>query len=399
MPHDAFISYSTPDKATADATCARLEAAGIRCWIAPRDITPGQEWSAAIVDALGQCRVMILVFSESANRSPQIHREVERAVNKGISVLPLRIEDIAPARSLEYFIGTVHWLDALTPPLESHLRRLVEAVKALLQIDIPTPDPKPIPTPSRSRLVPVAIALILTIAGATGIGAWLLTTRQPAAPVPPVASVPTPAPASPKPAPVPPPAPSQPAAHAEIDPALVGTLEHDALIDDYQWRFTALIAADGTYRLVTTQQEDGAFQAGAGRYRTTAAKTGRVRTGTYRAVDANGIEVASATGALVFRPEQPGVSLDPSRPVMLGLWRATMVQAGLTWTVTIQNNSNGTYHYEARTEDGGVCGYADQRWHCTSTVTGRSKAGTYRTIDASSIEITGPEGAAVWQRR
>ena len=138
MPHDAFISYSTSDKAAADAACATLEASGIRCWIAPRDITPGAEWGEAIVDAINHCRVMILIFSESANESPQIPREVERAVSKGIPVIPLRIQDIAPARSLEYFIGTVHWLDALTPPLEVHLRRLVESVKTLLLID-PTP--------------------------------------------------------------------------------------------------------------------------------------------------------------------------------------------------------------------------------------------------------------------
>ena len=41
MAHDAFISYSSKDKTIADAVCARLEARGIRCWIAPRDVRPG----------------------------------------------------------------------------------------------------------------------------------------------------------------------------------------------------------------------------------------------------------------------------------------------------------------------------------------------------------------------
>jgi TIR domain-containing protein len=394
MPHDAFISYSTHDKATADATCARLEAAGIRCWIAPRDITPGREWSAAIVDAIGQCRVMILVFSESANRSPQIHREVERAVNKGISVLPLRIEDIAPARSLEYFIGTVHWLDALTPPLESHLRRLVEAVKALLQIEQdPAPLLPPPPPPPPRNLLPLTIALAAATVALVGIGAWLLTSRQQ------VAAVPAPEPAAPKAAQAAPaPSPIAPA-RTEVDPAVVGTLEHTAVIDDYQWRFVDVIRTDGSFRLVITQEEDGAFQAGNGRYLTTATKTGRVRSGSYRAIDGNGIEVAGANGAVIFRPDQPGTPINPANPVMLGLWRATFVQGGLSWTAAVQNNSNGTYHYEARAEESGVCSYADQRWHCTSTVTGRSDGGTYRVIDAGSIEITGANGTGIWQHR
>ena len=43
MAHDVFISYSAKDKTTADGVCATLEAKGIRCWIAPRDILPGMD--------------------------------------------------------------------------------------------------------------------------------------------------------------------------------------------------------------------------------------------------------------------------------------------------------------------------------------------------------------------
>jgi hypothetical protein len=38
MAHDVFTSYAAKDKATADAVCATLEARGIGCRIAPRDI-------------------------------------------------------------------------------------------------------------------------------------------------------------------------------------------------------------------------------------------------------------------------------------------------------------------------------------------------------------------------
>jgi hypothetical protein len=51
MAHDVFISYSNQDKAVADAVCAMLEASKIRCWIAPRDVPPGQPWPAAIIRA------------------------------------------------------------------------------------------------------------------------------------------------------------------------------------------------------------------------------------------------------------------------------------------------------------------------------------------------------------
>ncbi len=132
MAHDVFVSHSSKDKPTADAVCAMLESQGIRCWVAPRDITPGMDWGEAIVQAVKGARVMVLVFSASANESPQIKREVERAVNKGIPVIPLRIQDVAPTASLEYFISTPHWLDAFTPPLEGHLRYLAQIIQQIL---------------------------------------------------------------------------------------------------------------------------------------------------------------------------------------------------------------------------------------------------------------------------
>ena len=85
MTFDVFISYSSKDKAVADATCAGLEAAGIRCWIAPRDIIPGSEYGAVLIEAIDNCRALVLVFSSNANASPQVHREVERAVREVVS--------------------------------------------------------------------------------------------------------------------------------------------------------------------------------------------------------------------------------------------------------------------------------------------------------------------------
>lgn len=132
MAHDVFISHSAKDKTTADAICARLETVGIKCWIAPRDVLPGFDWSEAIVNAITNCRAMVLIFSSSANTSTQIKREVERAVHKGKVIIPFRIEDVEPSGALEYFISTPHWLDALTPPMEKHISRLAGTVRSLL---------------------------------------------------------------------------------------------------------------------------------------------------------------------------------------------------------------------------------------------------------------------------
>ena len=147
MPHDVFVSYSSKDKVTADAVCATLESKGVRCWIAPRDILPGIDWGEAIIDAINSTRVMVLVFSSHANTSQQIKREVERAVHKGLPVIPLRIEDVPMSKSLEYFISSPHWLDAMSQPVEQHLNYLAETIKMLLSRSENVPQPEYVPTP------------------------------------------------------------------------------------------------------------------------------------------------------------------------------------------------------------------------------------------------------------
>src|SRR5437016_1755550 len=121
MAHDVFLSHSVKDKAVADAIVARLEAESVTCWVAPRDVMPGADWGESIINAIESSRIMILIFSKNANASPQIKREVERAVDKEVYIIPFRVDNIAPTRALEYFISTAQWLDAFSPPLERHL--------------------------------------------------------------------------------------------------------------------------------------------------------------------------------------------------------------------------------------------------------------------------------------
>jgi hypothetical protein len=128
MAHDAFISYSSKDKAVADAVVAALEARGVHCWVAPRDILAGMHWGAAIVHAIAQSRVLVLVYSSNANASSHIQREVERAADRNVPIVPFRIEDVRPSAELEYFLGTPHWLDAVGAGLHPGVQRLAEVV-------------------------------------------------------------------------------------------------------------------------------------------------------------------------------------------------------------------------------------------------------------------------------
>lgn len=147
--HDVFISYSSKDKPIGDAICATLEQAKIRCWIAPRDVLPGLSYGESIIDGITVSKVMVVVLSNASNMSPHVLREVERAVSKGIQVIPFRVEDVKPTKSLEFFLSTPHWLDAYTTPLEPHIERLKQVVQAALQPPPPVEEQDTRRTPGR----------------------------------------------------------------------------------------------------------------------------------------------------------------------------------------------------------------------------------------------------------
>jgi hypothetical protein len=132
MRFDVFISYPQRDRAIADTVCAKLEADGIKCWIAPRDISVGGNWPKAIIDAIDRSKVFALILSSSANDSTEIARETARASRRRIPIVPFRIEDVDPKGSLAYHLESVQFLDAQTRPIEPHLQRLAESIKRIL---------------------------------------------------------------------------------------------------------------------------------------------------------------------------------------------------------------------------------------------------------------------------
>jgi len=139
MAHDVFICHSSEDKTIANAACAKLEGASIRCWIAPRDPIPGIPYGRQIVEAITAARVVLLIFSGHANRSEHVLRELEIASDTGKIIVPLRVEEITPSGDLRYYITRVHWLDAMTPPIEQRLDELTSLMRRLL--DIPAVEP------------------------------------------------------------------------------------------------------------------------------------------------------------------------------------------------------------------------------------------------------------------
>ena len=130
MP-DIFVSYASADRDAAFRIVGFLEGHGIHCWVAPRDVAPGVEYGHAIINAIEQCKALVLVLSDQSNDSQFVRKEVERAVSKTKVVLPVRIREVTPSGSLEFYISSAQWVDAWKTPMEQHLMPLVAAIKAM----------------------------------------------------------------------------------------------------------------------------------------------------------------------------------------------------------------------------------------------------------------------------
>lgn len=125
-----FLSHASVDAETARRVCAELERAGLECWIAPRDIRPGGDWSEEILGGIDAASALVVFVSPTSNASRQVAREVERADDRGLPLLPFRLADIEPSGRLEYFLSGRQWIDAFRPPFAARVEELVEGLQA-----------------------------------------------------------------------------------------------------------------------------------------------------------------------------------------------------------------------------------------------------------------------------
>lgn len=111
MAANIFISFASQDLRVATTLCKALESRGFKCWISARDIQPGDNFQVAIVQAIRQAKIMLLVFTANSNNSEEMNKELALASQNKLIVMPLRIEDVRPNDAFAYEFATRQWID------------------------------------------------------------------------------------------------------------------------------------------------------------------------------------------------------------------------------------------------------------------------------------------------
>ena len=112
--YDLFISYASGDAGIAKELSSALQAEGVTCYLAERDIAVSTEWENSILDALcGSARVLVLLTPRSIDR-PWVLMETGAAWALGKPLIPV-LSHVDP--------------DSLIEPLSKHQCRIIETMQ------------------------------------------------------------------------------------------------------------------------------------------------------------------------------------------------------------------------------------------------------------------------------
>src|SRR5947209_2547483 len=150
MSNHVFVSHSHRDAPAAELIVQALEQRGVTCWMAPRDVPPGGSYAESILNAIEGASCFVLIYSEHSNVSSHVLREVERALKFDLNIVPIRFDDSAPSKSLDYLLATVHWLAIAPDSRDRSIASAAEQIAASLA--------KAQSTPAAAQAFPAAAA-------------------------------------------------------------------------------------------------------------------------------------------------------------------------------------------------------------------------------------------------
>lgn len=105
-----FVSHHSSTYDTALQVEQLLARRGVSCWVAPRDVEPGEPFDKAISNAIHGSAAILLLFCEQSDRSRHVKRELILADTAARPIIPLRLEAINPGE-LAYHLADSQWID------------------------------------------------------------------------------------------------------------------------------------------------------------------------------------------------------------------------------------------------------------------------------------------------
>ena len=111
MSAEVFISYSSYDRDRVMPVVESLRSSGISVWVDEGNIHAADLWSEQIVQAIADCRVMVVMLSQNSTDSHNVVKEVMLASEQKKALLPVYLEPANIPAKLQYQLAGIQHLE------------------------------------------------------------------------------------------------------------------------------------------------------------------------------------------------------------------------------------------------------------------------------------------------
>lgn len=161
MNNHIFISYSSKDKKIAFELVDYLESNGVKCWIAPRNIVSGHDYTDTIDDAIKHCDGIVLIFSNFSAKSIWVKKEITLGVSHQKNVIPFKITNTETDGGFNFMLNNLQWIDGTSHPVEK-FPEIIEGLKRY-DADLTNVTPKPIKHDKKRYPIIIGAACVIAI--------------------------------------------------------------------------------------------------------------------------------------------------------------------------------------------------------------------------------------------
>lgn len=127
-----FISYSRKDLEFAKLLHQHLESRRLGAWFDQVDIPPGDQWREAIVRAIGECAIFLLILSPTAVQSKHVRKELDLAERRNKQVVPVVWQHTALPAAMEYQLVGIQYFDFNGHATDENFAKLAKALRTVL---------------------------------------------------------------------------------------------------------------------------------------------------------------------------------------------------------------------------------------------------------------------------
>ena len=111
MGAEVFVSYSSLDRDRVMPVVESLRGNGISVWVDEGNIHAADLWSEQIVQAIADCRVMVVMLSQNSTDSHNVVKEVMLASEQKKALLPVYLESADIPAKLQYQLAGIQHLE------------------------------------------------------------------------------------------------------------------------------------------------------------------------------------------------------------------------------------------------------------------------------------------------